>query len=312
MREISFLTRSLAPILKDRVIAGVFAELIEELFLSIENETAQLLDIHDVDTMSHEFFLDWLAFYGITIKYAEHGQLDRNAVRRMIGLLKNRGTCFSIYSAIVSGGGLFVSKPVESEVFHWHNVPEDVQPRPEDGIIYVKTNDERVVLNSNLLEKVKPAGYKFELYFFRSIFPVTVPQTHVSVYHVRYSSFSVQHDADASWMQNTWRILGVPKDFATSTPRWSPVSAILSGACTIARYFSNESIPGHWVHIQAIPINNLESNMRSVEVTPQRAFATPYWCITGWQKASLSISLYMREHEGSERDRHYHIQHRIS
>ena len=297
--------KALADVIKDKAIGGLVVELIDELLFSIDIEIDSITDHLDIDTMSRDFFMEWLFFYGLRVKYADNGVLDRNAVRRMIGLLKHRGSLGSIYSAITSGGGLFINEPINASLYHWYEVPERVQPFPVDGVIYIESNDDRVVFQSDLLLRVKPAGYRFELFFYRLVKPVNVPQAVVSYFHVRYSDLSVQHEVSTSYSNSISRLIDVPHVWCTSSYRWSLTSVIRSGL-SVAKYFSDRNVPGYWVHIFRQPINPVAA--QPATASRPLSFCTPFWSPVCWYRSGISISKYIKLCKSSYSDPFIHIQ----
>lgn len=291
-----FSHKAVAQVIKDKAIGGVVVELMDELFFSINTEIASITDHLDIDTMSYDFFMEWLFFYGLRVSYMDNGVLDRNAVRRMIGLLRHRGSLGSLYSAITSGGGLFIQRPISANLYHWYEVPEYIQPSPEDGVIYIESNDERVVFQSDLLSRVKPAGYRFELFFYRLVIPVNVPSTAVSCFHVRYSGWSARHEVVVSNSISISRTVGFRHAWCTSSFRWSFSSVIRSGL-SIARYFANSGVPGYWVHILRRPVRHAVS--LTAPTSRPHSFCTPLWTPVCLYLSGFSISKYVIYYEHS-------------
>lgn len=150
-----------ADVVKDKKIAGVVVDLIEEMLASANVGIEEITDILDTEKMSMEFLLKWFSFYGVDFNTAENGEIDRAAARRYRALLRKRGELEAIGSVIQSGGGMFVKEPIEAQLWLWDTVPKYVEPEPEDGFIYVRTSNPNIITDSPLIDKVTPAGYTY-------------------------------------------------------------------------------------------------------------------------------------------------------
>lgn len=149
--------------LLEKPVYSAFLDLVNEVFYSLETESSHILDVLDTDTMDDVFALDWLNFYGVSFKASD--KIDRNALRRYRAVLRRRGEIAAIKYMLQSGGGLFLNSPVVVEVYPWYDCPPSVNEHPEDGVIYIKTSDRRIAAESDMVSKVTPAGYKYDLLF---------------------------------------------------------------------------------------------------------------------------------------------------
>lgn len=155
------ITRVVADVIKDKRVAGVVVDLIEEMIASADIGTEEITDILDTEKMSMDFLLKWFSFYGVDFRSSENGEIDRAAARRYRALLRKRGELEAIGSVIQSGGGLFVKEPIEARLWMWDTVPKWVEAEPEDGFLYVRTSNPNIITDSPLIDKVTPAGYTY-------------------------------------------------------------------------------------------------------------------------------------------------------
>jgi len=218
-----------APHLRSKPIARAFAELSREVLYSAQRKVDGMLDILDVDLMDEDFFLEWISFYGVDLSGALEGTLDRNVIRRFRAVLKKRGQLSSIKYMVSSGGGLFLSEPIDIELYHWFEVPESITTNPESGIIYVKTSDKRAFLESNMLELVTPAGYKYSLTFSNFTQGVEIPSEVLNLQKNTHKHLTVDAEPEVT-KQLMRRIEGfITTHKSVFNQKWSHTGAYKNG-----------------------------------------------------------------------------------
>ena len=153
---------------KDIVLyKSIIMDLIKEIEANYLGLINQSTDILNIEYMTQDFLLEWLAFYGLDLPKTdkEKKEYNRNSLKRWRFFLRHRGEEQTLYSVLQSGGALFPYNKYELKLFWWDNVPEWIDSKPKDGFIYVLCEDRGVIGQNDLIDSVKPAGYTFDIVY---------------------------------------------------------------------------------------------------------------------------------------------------
>lgn len=178
---------------RNLLIYNAWIELLEDMTEVNRSAISDMTSLLSFYEMSDEFLYNYLKFYGYDIaqENIDLNDINRNAISRYRFLIQNRGTKSSLESIFKTNGQLYSDKDIKVEIF-FDGVPlyyndniryteqgfieyTNIEDNNNDPIVVQETNDQDAVITvilqdadvneeSDLIQSVKPAGHKFNIF----------------------------------------------------------------------------------------------------------------------------------------------------